>query len=89
MTTKSDIAEWFLDNQATIDVIISDLTKSKNKLMEMEPVVFHEDIQTEFTDMALRQIVDILTKDLAIPAEVVYNTIEDKELLIKTLGIRV
>jgi hypothetical protein len=87
MTEKEQqIIDWFSNNGAVITPIIQDYNNAKLKLMEMEPVVFHDDIQKEFNDLVLTKIVNIITKDLAIPAEMVYNMIEDKKLFVDCLG---
>ncbi len=83
---ESDIIDWLVNNGARINPIILDFQKSKEKLMEMEPVVFHEDIEKEFQELVMQNITDLITKDLAISAELVYNTIEDKKLLINVLN---
>lgn len=86
MTKESQILDWFYNNEARVVPIVWDMNVAKSKLMEMEPVVFHDDIQQEFYELTMQKIADLITMDLAIPIETVYNTIEDKELLIDTLN---
>lgn len=85
MNKESEIIDWLCNNGTRINPIILDFQKAKEKLMELEPIVFHEDIEKEFTELVIQKIADLITKDLAIPIEMVYNTIEDKKLLIKVL----
>lgn len=85
MTKDSEIIDWFCDNKPEIQEILNELDQAKLKLMEMEPVVFHEDIEKEFYDLATTKIADLATKTLAIPIEMVYSVIEDKKLLIDNL----
>lgn len=85
MKNESDVVEWFCANGALINPIVAEMTYAKEKLLELEPVVFHDDIIEEFNDLVIQKITDLVTKDLAIPAELVYNTIKNKKSLIKAL----
>lgn len=85
MKDKNDVIEWFLNNRPTVSVILNELDHSKTKLMEMEPVVFHDDIKAEFYDLAVQKIAHQITKDLALPLEYVYEIIENKQELIDNL----
>lgn len=85
MNKDSEIIDWFCHNNPEVQQILTELDVAKLKLMEMEPVVFHEDIEKEFYDLATTKIANLVTKDLAIPIEMVYTIIEDKKLLIDNL----
>ncbi len=84
-TTEVKIVDWLVNNGTRINPILNDAKNAKLKLMEMEPIVFHEDIEKEFNELVVQKIADLITFDLAIPIETVYNTIEDKKLLINVL----
>lgn len=84
--TEADIVDWFVNNGAQINDVLRDMNNAKTKLMEMEPTVFHEDIIKEFNELGLQKIANLITKDLAIPVEMVYNIIEDKKLVMNALN---
>ncbi len=84
-TTEVKIVDWLVNNGTRINPILNDAKNAKLKLMEMEPVVFHDDIEKEFNELVVQKIADLITFDLAIPIEIVYNAIEDKKLLINVL----
>lgn len=85
MRTERDVIEWFVSNRGTVCSIVHELDKKKMALLSIEPSVFHDDIQKEFYDLSVQKIADLITLDLAIPIEMVYNTIEDKKLLVDSL----
>lgn len=85
MSTDSDIIDWFCLNSVRINEILKPLIDFKLDSYNTVDQVFHGEIQEMFYDEAISQIANEITKDLAIPVEMVYNIIEDKKLLINRL----
>lgn len=80
------VLEWFMNNLPEINKVLTDMDNQRRKLLEIEPKIFHDDVNLEYYDKTFSKLADLATNSLAIPTEMVYNVFEDKKLLIDKLN---
>lgn len=86
MNKDQEIINWICYNSLRIKEILNPLIVKRNELIFETYTEFHDEVMDQYYDNAIKEIANEITKDLAIPIEMIYNIIEDKKLLIDKLA---
>lgn len=76
---NSDITEWIIINIDALKELIQPLQEKKKEAFTLNDVVFHQDIEAQYRDIAREMICTEISKHLACSTESIYDSIEDSQ----------